>query len=381
MRDIALILKSSFTAEVSGERPERFLNAAAAKGIYISEVRPVKGGLRLRISRQAFEIMSESLPDGLTLTAVNEHGAAGILRRLKGRYILFGGAVLAGAALFVFSRFIWRVDISGGTEPLQKEVAAFLEEKGVGPGTVKSEIDQNALKHEAILSIDDLMWLWVDLRGTTAHVRVAARSLPPEHLSDEPANVIARETGVVEEMTVLEGRASANEGQTVEKGSVLITGAIESERTETMFRHARGSVIARVWREKTVHIPKKTEKRTKTGEVRKIRSIKIKKFIVNFSINSSILYPKYDRIRTRYKLRFLPVEFITDEYAEVTAQTVETDIEQAAAEAREAFEKEIAESGAQLQGMDVKQTDMGDEIKLSMTAECLTDIAAEVPIN
>lgn len=382
MLDITLMLKSSFTVEVTGERPERFLNAAAANGIYISEARPVKNGLRLRLSRRACKIMEENMPEGLELELVREHGVPRIMRRFKKRYLLFGGAALTAAVIFVFSKFVWRVEISGGTPELQEEVSVFLEENDIRPGIAKKDIDQTKIKREAILSIDDLMWLWVDLKGTTAYVRIAARSLPPEHISEEPANVIAGETGVIEKITTLEGRAAVGEGETVEKGSILISGAIESERIEeTMFRHAQGSAIARVWREKSVLIPKVTEKRNKTGNVQKIRSIKIKKFIVNFSLNSSILYPKYDRIRTKYSIGSLPVEFITDEYEEVEAETAMVDMEKAIADSRADFEKEITDSGAEIQKIDIKENDMGDYLELLMTAECLTDIAVEVPIQ
>ncbi len=381
MQDLRQKLKSTFTVDIIGERPERFLNAAAAKGIYISEARPTEGGLRLRLSRAACRIMETELPEGLVMERVREHGAPRLLRGIKKRYLLIFGAAALAAAFWGFSSAVWRVEISGGTPKLREETAEFLNEKGLAAGTLKRNIDQNALKREAILSIDDMMWLWVDLKGTTAHVRVAARSLPPEKLPTEPANVVARETGVVEGMTVLDGVAAVGEMETVEKGQVLISGLIPSERIEEpIIRHARGSVMARVWREKNVIIPKTREKRTPTGESKKIRSVKIKKFIVNFSINSSILYPKYDRIRTKYKLGSLPVEFITDEYAEVNVETEDVDTEAEAARIRAEFEKEIERSGAQLVKLDEERVDRGGSVELRMTAECLTDIAAETPM-
>ncbi|MGN1097574.1 MAG: sporulation protein YqfD, partial [Clostridia bacterium] len=249
MTDITLALKSSYTVEVTGESPERFLNAAAAKGIYISDVQPIKDGLRLRMSRRAYYIMAEELPQGLSMGKLREHGAPRILRRFKKRFLLLGGIPLIVGLIALFSQFVWRVEISGGNTDLQKEVAAFLEEKNVRSGVTKRSIDQTTIKREAILSIDDLLWLWVDIKGTTAYVNIAERNMPPEMTTDEPSNVIASESGVVEKITTLQGTPMVSEGETVEKGSILISGAIESERIEeTMFRHGEGVVIARVWR-------------------------------------------------------------------------------------------------------------------------------------
>ena len=258
-----------------------------------------------------------------------------------------------------------------------------MEENGLRPGAAKRKIDQKALKKEAILAIDDLMWLWVDIHGAEARVSVASRDMPPEMAGGEPSNVIALETGVIEKMTVTGGEPSVSVGDTVEKGGLLISGVIpsENEGAEPMIRHASGSVIARVWREKAVLIPKVTEKRTRTGNVKKIKAIKIKKFIVNFSLNSSILYPKYDKIRTKYTLGKVPVAFIADEYHEVKSEYADTDLEQAKAGIRAAFEEEIAASGAELAGMEAAGIDRGDYLEYRLTAQCLTDIAKTVPLE
>ncbi len=381
MFDIVTAFKSSYTVEIVGTNPERFLNTAAAKGIYISKAVQVKDGLRLDLSRAAFNIMNENMPEGLVMNKLEEHGAARFFRKFRKRVLLLVGIPAVLAAVFLFTRFVWRVEIDGGTPELQKEVAAFLEKGGLRPGVLIGSVDQNKIKRDAILSIDDLMWLWVDIKGTTAYVNIAGRDMPPEMAPKEPANVIASESGVIEKITTLQGAAMVKEGETVEKGSLLISGAIESERTQTMFRHAEGSVTARVWREKTVLIPKITVKRTPTGNKRKIRAIKIKKFIVNFSLNSSILYPKYDRIRVKYKVGKLPLEFISDSYLEVETENIAADLEKAKAEIRAAFEKELTDSGAEIAGIEQTEIDRGDYLEFSLTAQCLTDIGKTVPIQ
>lgn len=375
-----VFIKSSFTVRITGENPHRFLNAAAAKGIFVSSVNPVKDGLNLTLSKEAWRIMKEELPEGLTMERISEHGAAKVLRPLKKRYVLFGGGIIALAAWVLFSSFIWKIEVVGESEELKEKVESFLEEKGIGVPILKKSIDQNEIKREAILSIDELMWLWVDIRGTTAYVRTEPRDLPPEKLNYEPGNVIADETGIVEKITVLEGVAKIGEGETVEKGSILISGAVESERIDTMIRHGRGTVIARIWREKTVNIPKITEIRHRTEDVRKIKSLKIKKFIVNFSLNSRFFYPKYDKIRVSYKLGELPVELISDSYIRVETEETQTDMELAEKEALEEFEKELQEDGAEIVSTDIQRIDMGDSMEIKITAECLRDIGVEVPM-
>ncbi len=381
MFDLSYALKSSYTVKITGENPERFLNAAAAKGIFISGAVREAEGLKARISKNALILMENDMPEGLELKVLRSHGLAGVLGRYKRRSMLFVGLPLVLLAIFASTRFIWRVEINGGDPELKQRVEEFVTKNGVRPGARIKDIDQTAISHKAILSFDELMWLWIDIRGTVARVNIAERDLPPEIASKEPANVIATETGLIEKLTVTGGVAAVAEGQSVEKGSLLISGVVESERIDPMLRHAGGEVIARVWREKNILIPKLTEKRTRTGASRVIRAIKIKKFIVNFSLNSSILYPKYDKIRNSYRLGNIPVEFITDKYMEVDGEYVPTDIEKEKSDFRRNFEEELTSSGAEIVNISESQQDAGDYVEYSLTAECLTDIGKTVPIE
>ncbi len=382
MTDLLFMMKSRFTVEVTGESPERFLNLAAAKGIYVSEVRPVPGGLRVNMSRRAVELMKDGLPSDITMKILREHGAVRFFRGLKKRYLLLAGLPAAALIVILSTRFLWRVNVNGGTQELREKVSAFMTERGVVPGAKIKDLDQNQLKRDAIMAIDELMWVWVDIHGTTADINIADRDMPPEIISSEPANVIASEPGVIEQLTVTGGTPVVEEGQTVERGALLISGIIESERLDApMVRRGSGAVLARVWRNKTVLIPKITTVRQRTGNIKKIKAIKIKKFIVNFSLNSSILYPKYDRIRLKYKLGQLPVEFISDTYSEVEEEQTDTDIAAAKAEIKAGFEKEISVSGARLEELTEEESDKGDYIEYGLTARCLTDIGKTVPIE
>ncbi len=381
MFDLSYALKSGYTVKITGENPERFLNAAAAKGIFISGAVREPGGLRARISKNALALMEKDMPDGLELEVLRSHGPARALGRYKGRSMLFVGLPLMLLVVFASTRFVWRVEINGGEPGLRRQVEEFVTKNGVRPGARIKDIDRTAISRKAILTFDELMWLWIDIRGTVARVNIAERDLPPEIASKEPANVIAAETGVVERLTVTGGAAAVSEGQSVEKGSLLISAVVESERVDPMLRHAGGEVIARVWREKNILIPKLTEKRTRTGASRVIRAIKIKKFIVNFSLNSSILYPKYDRIKKSYRLGNIPVEFISCKYMEVDAEYVPTDIEKQKSDFRRTFEEELASGGAEIVSINESQSDAGDYVEYSLTAECLTDIGKTVPIE
>ena len=106
MTDILFLLRSRCRAVITGEEPERFLNLAAAKGIYVSDVRPCNGGLRIRLSRRAWEMVKDELPEGLEMRITGEYGAARFFRKYKGRALLLGHTSGGGHNFCLYSVYM-----------------------------------------------------------------------------------------------------------------------------------------------------------------------------------------------------------------------------------------------------------------------------------
>ena len=75
------------------------------------------------------------------------------------------------------------------------------------------------------------------------------------------------------------------EGDAVEKGQILVTGIFrsENENIPTYYHHATADITVRLFKEKTVIIPKKNMEKIPTGRKKSIFGIKFKKNQINFS--------------------------------------------------------------------------------------------------
>lgn len=377
--------KGSCVVSVSGRFPERILNLASNNSIYIESVKKDKDGkLYFKVSKKAYLRLKEILPEDLELNILQRFGIPFFINRYKRRFVLYILPGLFICAAWIFSLFLWRVNIYGGDEALRQKVFSQLKENGVYVGAQKSKIVQYDVKRNLLMNLDGLSWVWVEIKGTTAHVRLHERTKVPETENiNEPGDVIATHSGVIEKMQTFCGAPLAAEGDTVEKGQVIVTGVFQSENENipVYFHHAKAAVTARVWDEKSVNIPKYSYIKVPTGRKKSVYGINFKKNNVNFSLNSGISYSEYDKIEKKLKLPVIPIAFTKTQYYEVNVTAQENNIEELCAKYAMEFQASLEKGGAQQVTVTSAVEDKGEYVLLSMRSERLMRIDKEIPID
>lgn len=385
LTQIFSLIKGTYIIRVEGRFPERLLNIASSKGIFVYSVNKSQDGtLFFSVSKKAGDMLLSLVPDDLTVKIKEKYGLPFFMKKYRRRIGLFLLPAIFLLSSSVFSSFIWRVEITGGDSSLHSTVKQELKSNGVYVGAMKHKISQNDVKRNCILKINKLSWLWVDIKGTTAYVRLHQKTDVPEtEKITDPADVISTRSGVIESMQTFRGIPLVGVGETVEKGQTLISGVLQSENENIpiYFHHASGKVIARVWEEKTINIPKYTYDKIPTGRKKSVYGIKFKKNKLNFSINSGISYKEYDKIENKVKIPFLPIELFRTDFNEVNVKTNENDVLTQIERQRDSLRKKLEGEAMQIVGITSSQEDMGDFIRVKFTAECLMRIDKEIPIN
>lgn len=384
METLLNCIKGCYTLKAEGKFPERILNFASTSGIYIQNVRREDSyTLTFTVSRKGAKKLLECNIEGLEVSIFAKFGIPFFLQKHKKRGFLFTLPIIVAVAVIIFSQFIWRVEITGGDKVLRSQVQKVIEKNGIRFGSLKHKIDQYDIKRKAIMELDDLSWMWVDIRGTTAKVKVQKRTLRPQ-VSEihEPSDVIAMHSGIIEKMQTFCGQPLFKEGMTVEKGQVLITGVFKSENENipVYYHHASGNVILKVYEKKTVVIPKKTLIKTPTGRKKSVFSLNFKKNNIKFSLNSGISYSNYDKIEKKYGLWKFPLSFSKTEYREVKVTSSDTDLSAQLEKRREDFEKELTRKRMKVSGISEYTEEKEDNVSVTFTAECLVRTDKEVPI-
>ena len=306
MKKLINLLRGYGVVQVNGAFPERLLNLCAQHRLLFwrlawTDETSFTFRALLRDLPRLEELAQRAMCE---LTVLRSDGLPVAALRLRRRYAFLAGAALCLLTLSVLSRFVLVVEVTGNETVAGAVILAELERQGVRPGAYIPSLDTKAIANRALISLDELSFLAINLNGCRAEVVVREAEEPPELLDqDTPADVTAAATGIVLDVQATAGQALVEEGDTVVEGDVLITGFIDlpepaySETDAgTYVVHASGTVTARTWRTLRAVLPLTAAVKEYTGESTTLWSVELLGRRVNFYQNSGISYDRYDKI-------------------------------------------------------------------------------------
>lgn len=330
-------LQGYLVIHVTGEAPERFVNMAASRGIYLWDVERLKNGavmlkVHLRVVRALRHIARRTR---CRFRIRQRSGLPFYFVALRRRRALALGAVLFLAALYFLSSFIWFVEVNGNEKLDSSEVLRAAGQAGLRRGAPKWNIDTGTIENKILEQLPLVSWSGVYIKGTKATIEVAERIVPVEE-NNRPAHIVAKKLGVIKEVLVISGRQAVKEGDTVSKGQVLISGEIlpveeqvkseEGKKDEapkpSVFVHAKGIARARVWYDGYSEVSLVETGKRPTGREETHVSIKFKGKEIILSGSPNEPFEQYETktfiSRTpQWRNLTLPVELITIKYFEL----------------------------------------------------------------
>lgn len=322
---------------VSGNSIEKFINFTTQRGIYLWDIKFVSPELiYAKVPLSSFTFLRHvARQTDCRVRIKKKRGIPFLWWRARKRKVLLGGALFFFVVLYTLSSFIWIVDVSSYedlqyvTEEEVKRQAAFA---GLRPFVLKSTVNLDEIEKQVSQAIPEIAWVGIEIKGTRAKIEIVEKVLLTEEQQDQkPAHVIAQKDAVIKEILVLTGQAKVREGDTVQKGQVLISGIVtppepkEGKITppaKTRYVRAKGIIRARVWYEAGGKAPLFLEEYRKTGNVIRSVSLKIAGKTIILKGFRNIPYAEYrqvEHIKRLYGWRNLnmPVEIVITTYHEV----------------------------------------------------------------
>ena len=368
---------------LTGEAVPELLNDLALADVPFSRVR-AEEGLRFRLyvrGDRLGDLRDLAEKRRVEMEVLARRGLGHFLRRFRGHTGLLLAPALLLAALLWLSDTIWEIDVVGNRTLSRTEILAALEELDVGIGHNSMHIDNELVRSRMQEKLGRLSYLTVRVSGSKATVIVRERREAPEMVEEDiPADVIARRTGLVERMSVLEGKGEVKPGDAVLAGEVLITGGLTDLQNSTREVHAMGDVWARTWYQAEAVLPTDHLEKAETGR-RKVRwAVKICNFRLNLYFHGGISYEAYDKIQNETRLAllgsYLPLSLIRTEYREYTPLHRSLDPVLGEAILRERLLRWLREESGCPEPEECSFiTESGDGfLRLTMTAECLQQI-------
>lgn len=243
------------TVRIKGPYPEKIINLALSRGIYLMGVNRRGEGISFSLRTSGLEPL-RSIVDQIEydMEVESREGWPFFKRILRRRWALALGGVLFVVALYVLSSFVWYVGVSGTKHVAPQTIIKSASQYGLYNGVSKLELDKKSVEDGILKDNPRLSYVEVDIQGIRGTIKVVEKILPDDLVIKGPAHVVARKGGIIEDFFVLTGVSQVEQGQTVGKGQILISGIVQPppeqttpEPDEPQLVKAEGSVRARVW--------------------------------------------------------------------------------------------------------------------------------------
>lgn len=386
-------MRGSVRLEVAGPYPERFFNICSARGIRFWKVERVdETTVRLTVARtQAKEALGLGARCLCEVNKIGEEGAPSFLGQFRTRYGMLVGLVLSLAAVMVLSRFVLVIDITGNTTVPDGVILAELKEIGLALGSYGPEVDERAISNRALMDLEELSFLSVNLRGIRAEVVVREAELPPElEPTGVAADLVAQKPGRILAVHALAGDALVKVGDEVKQGQTLVSGTVNIPRGDdpsvmltTYSVLAKGQVWAEVEETFSASTPLTCTGKAYTGRSAVQREIVILGMAFKISPKAFQPFTYYDKIEETQELTLtpeltLPFSLITYRCREYEPTTLALDRDSAETYLRTLLEDRVDQAagadGSVLEAQwDVEERD--GVLTVTVTARCREQIA------
>lgn len=391
------LLRGRVTVTVTGAYPERLINLCAAHAVSFWGLERLDAvSFRFTVAFRDWKRVKQLAEKAMCETGgVKLTGLPAEVMRLRRRYAFWAGMLLCLLSFWAAPRFVLVVDVTGNETVPDAVIRAELRRLGVKPGAYAPALDEKALANEALIGLEKLSFLAINLNGCRAEVTVREAEGSPELLAqDAPADIVSTAAGIVLDIRAVAGQPLVERGMTVVEGDVLIAGEMDLEERDaseqdlgTYTVHAVGTVTARTWRTLRSVLPMSADMKELTGEESRRWSLNFFGQRLNFYQNSGISYERYDRITKTAVLTLpggveLPVSLTCETARAYTVRDGTLDRDAAIAHLEEGLRRELDEILQETDGecvrADYRAAQEDGLLTVTLLAECVEQIGKTV---
>lgn len=244
------------------------------------------------------KMQKEADARGIIYTVERKRGVPVFLEKYKYRFGIYLGLICAFALIFLSHRFVWDIEVKGNETVTSKEVKELLREHGFSVGSYIPSVNTDKIENRILIDSERISWMSINIIGTVAEVQIRENVVPDrQSASAKPANLIARKSGIIEEVRLFRGRAMIGAGKYVNEGELLVSGLYDSVQEGFRYTRAAGEVLARTVEEFYIEIPYEYEKKEYTKDEYCNKYLIFFDYSMNISKNSGkddVLYDKID---------------------------------------------------------------------------------------
>ena len=374
---------------VRGASTERFLNVCLRGEIALWDVtredaRTLTATLSVRDFYALRRLMGRT---GCRVRIVERHGAPFWVNRIRARWVLGAGVFGLAALLVVLSQFLWVLEIDAAPGVPVGALREILREPGIYEGAYLGSEDTAVTRRAIQTELPEASVVAITRIGNAMRVEVdAAVPMPTKVDRAAPTGLVAVRDGVVSKVTANNGQALVKPGDAVEAGTLLISSAVPNttEWGQPHRTHGMGRVMAYTSRTAELIHPLSWTEWRQTGQTHVNYALVFGTRRINLYFGSGIPAWGCDKIIEKTRLSIgsrllLPVSVVRQTYREKDAVPVTQDAQTLGDALAEQWLEDLAgELDGTILESSWKIEDLGDAVRVRVTASCEEQIAAEM---
>lgn len=322
-------IKGFVEFSAKGGFPERFINLCSINNIEIKNVRVYKETISAVCSIKSYrKIRHTAKKSGMKVRLLKKHGLPFLLYKKRKRIGVIPGLAFFIAMTYFLSGYVWTIKVNGNKDIPAEDIIRLFESVGVKAGMKKEEINTKDISRKALTESDKLMWSSVNVDSSKITIEVKERVVNETAEEDKiPSNIIAAESGQIILIENFLGTPIAEVGSAVEKGDIIVSGAVINKDESVNLYNAQANVFARTRKIHKTFIPA-------ICRMRVYEKLRKKYFISFFGVTFCISPPvrkngEYTFSRGEDFLKSgkdkLPAGIITERYAFYEVKNVKPD--------------------------------------------------------
>lgn len=228
--------------KVWGYSVERLLNLCGNHDILVWEIEDHGDYHTMHVSIDGFFALKPLLKKtGTRVAVLHRCGVPFFMSKMLARKIFVAGLFCCILFWSLTSRFIWDIRIEGNLSLTEDVLLDYLEERGIHPAMKKSELQIEPLEQALREDYDLITWTSARLKGTTLLISIKENDMPAydteaQAKDEQGMDLIASKDGLVTYIITRKGVPLVAQGQSVQAGDVLVSGAIPVYNEDTTVR-------------------------------------------------------------------------------------------------------------------------------------------------
>ena len=335
-------MNSYLIIKVYGNNISKFINRCHKNNINIINIKKISyKEILIKINYNDYEKLNK-IKTIYKLTIISSTGYLKFKELLNKYKFLIIFSILGILFLIYLSNTIFKINVISFNSELNKKVLRDLNSYGIKKYSLKKSYDEvSKIKEELLEKYNNsIEWIEITDIGTTYEVKIVERKKPKSQKKLEYSNIVAGKSGVIKKIYAEDGMKMVDINTYVNKGDIIISGAITKDEEIKTLVEAKGKVYAEVWYNVNIEFPLKYTEKKYTNNKKKSFYIKLgNKYI------SKNRFKNFEReYLKRIKSNLIPFEIGIENQKEVKIINDKYSIDEAKIKAKEKAKEKILQS-------------------------------------